>query len=277
MSAKLMPQTTIKDWLQSASDKLATLNVQTNRLDAEIILASTLDVGRTFLHAHPEQTLDKKQHKIANHKLRLRLKRIPIAYITGSKEFYGRMFKVTRDTLIPRPESETIITLLKSLLKPTDTLSLVDIGTGSGCLGITAKLELPNLKVTLIDISTKAIKIAKINAKALSTEVSIVRNNLLDKYKKKPDVIIANLPYVDKTWPTSPETIHEPSVALFADDHGEALIKKLIKQSINLINKDGYIIIESDPSQHNSLIEYATSNGFNLQEKIGYILAFKLN
>jgi len=273
-----MPQMpTIKTWLGFASDKLQTANIQTNRLDAEIILANILKVNRTYLHAHPEQIIDAKQYKLANRNLNKRFKNFPIAYITGHKEFYGRDFIVNKSTLIPRPESENIIDILKSIvqnLKSTD-INLVDIGTGSGCLGITAKLEYPNLNVTLIDISSEALKIAKKNAKLLSAEVDIKKSNLLKNYHKTANIIVANLPYVDKSWQTSPETAYEPRIALFAPDNGQMLIKQLICQTNQTLATNDYLIIESDPRQHQSLINFALKNKLELNQQVGYILAFK--
>jgi release factor glutamine methyltransferase len=276
-----MPQMpTIKTWLGLASDKLQTANIRTNRLDAEIILANILKVDRTYLHAHPEQIVDTKQYKLATRNLNKRLKNIPIAYITGQKEFYGHDFKVNKNTLIPRPESEDIIDILKEILKPSSNshltlANLIDVGTGSGCLGITAKLECPNLNVTLIDISAKALKVARENAKLLSSKVTIKKSNLLKSYKQTADIIIANLPYVDVSWQTSPETAYEPRGALFAADNGQLLIKQLIAHTNQSLVMNGYLIIESDPCQHQSLIAFAKQNNLELQKQTGYILAFK--
>ena len=116
---------------------------------------------RTYLHAHPDDEIDPRRVDIAEARLNLRLDRVPLAYILGYKEFYGRKFKVSPQVLVPRPESEAIIELLK---KFNASGRLIDIGTGSGCLGITAKLELPQLDVVLSDVSDQALHIAQHNA-----------------------------------------------------------------------------------------------------------------
>ena len=270
------PTPAIKDWLSSATSKLSAAGIDTARLDAEIILAFVLNSNRIYLHTHPEQIIYATQYKLANRKLSLRLKNIPIAYITGCKEFYGRDFLVTKNTLIPRPESETIIDNLKKIVGQNDQLNLADIGTGSGCLGITAKLEMPNLNVTISDISPNALKIASKNADILSADVKIKKSNLLTKFNEKLDIIIANLPYVDKTWERSPETAYEPKSALFAGDKGKSIIKDLITQSHDMLNSRGYLIIESDPVQHQSLIEFAKKFNFELINKDNFILTFRL-
>ena len=277
MNAKLMPQMpTIKEWLEFASKKLLIAGIPTNNLDAEIILAECLGVGKTYLHAHPEQLILKSKYNLINKKLNIRSKRLPIAYILGKKEFYGREFRVNKNTLIPRPESEAIVDSLKEIIQKNDRLTLIDVGTGSGCLGITAKLEFPNIKVTLIDVSNKALKVAKNNAKLLSADVCIKKNNLSNKYKEKSDIIIANLPYVDKTWLRSPETAYEPPLALFANENGISLIKELMAQANSLLNDNGFLIIEADPKQHQSLIEYSKKLQFKLIDNIGYVLVFEL-
>jgi release factor glutamine methyltransferase len=268
----------IKAWLAFAAQQLSDLDIDTARLDAEIILANILNVDRTYLHAHSEQELDPKQYKLANHNLQLRLRHMPVAYITGQKEFYGRQFIVNKNVLIPRPESETMVESLKSIigsLKPNEIINLVDIGTGSGCLGITAKLEIPQLNVTLIDISSKALKVAKLNAKSLSAEIDIKKSNLLKKYNQTADIIIANLPYVDKIWDRSPETDYEPRNALFAADKGLATIKKLINESNNKLTIGGYLILEAEPHQHLPIIEYAQKSGLKIINQTGFIATFK--
>jgi len=264
----------IKDWLSDASVKLAKVGIDSAKLDTEIILANCLGKNRTYLHAHPEAEIKNNALKKAEAMIDKRVCRIPIAYIIGHKEFYGRSFFVNESTLIPRPESETIIEILKNIYSKKTT-KLVDVGTGSGCLGITAKLEIPALDVTLVDISSEALKVAKMNAKSLSAQIIALQSDLLANYIQKADIIIANLPYVDKTWKRSPETNHEPSLALFSDDNGKEIIKRLFIQATTKLSKDGFIIIEADPTQHDDLIRFANNSLFTLFTRQDYIIAFK--
>lgn len=275
MNANWLPQMpVIKDWLTDASLKISKAGIPSPDLDAEIILSNCMLKNRTYLHAHPEAEIDTKTLSKADEIIEQRLKRVPLAYLFGYKEFYGREFQVTKDTLIPRPESETIIDILKQI--NTDKISnLIDIGTGSGCLGISAKLEEPGLDVTLSDVSPEALKIAKINADRLMAAVDLMESDLLANINNKFDIIVANLPYVDKNWTRSPETNYEPSLALFADNHGKQLIEKLVIQSINALNKYGYLIIEADPEQHPGLIQFATEKSFKLFIQQDYIIAFR--
>ena len=198
---------TIDSWLRDTSSELADAMVPNARLDAEIILAHTISRPRTWLHAHGNEALDPRRRDIADARIQLRLERVPVAYIIGHKDFYGRRFRVTPDTLIPRPESEALIELAKKYAAPDGRA--VDIGTGSGCLGITLKLELPALSMTLSDISKKALAVAEQNAATHKADVRLLHSDLLDDYPLQAHLMIANLPYVDPSWPdNAPELIH---------------------------------------------------------------------
>ena len=261
---------TMTQWLQEAYNELLKIGIPSARLDAELILADSLQRDRTYLHAHSDDSLEASVEVAADAQLIRRLGRQPIAYLIGRKEFYCRDFTVSAATLIPRPESEAIIDTLKDLLStdrsPSSNrpLRLVDVGTGSGCLGITAKLEIPELEVSLLDISQPALEIAHQNAERLKADVTIISSNLLKAYQLKANIIIANLPYVDRTWHCSPETAFEPEIALFADDAGLTLIKQLIDQTPAKLRPSGLLILEADPRQHQAIIDYADKRGLGL-------------
>lgn len=270
----------IKDWLKEATDELTAAGIPTARLDAELILAHTLRRSRTSLHAHPEDKLTERQRDISDARLSLRLDRVPVAYIIGHKEFYGHRFTVNSATLIPRPESESLIELLKKAVPQNlnllgDAVRLVDVGTGSGSLGITAKLLYPELSVTLIDNSRHALKVAEKNAEELGADVNILQSDLLALYPFEANIIIANLPYVDPEWERSPETEHEPAQALFATHHGLSLIFELLIQTRTSLAPGGSLILEADPVQHTAIIERARSHGLLLKDQDGYGLLFE--
>ncbi len=277
MSANSKPKTsTVNYWLRGAAEELANIGITPALLDAEIILAHTLRKSRTWLHAHGEDEIGMRELDIANARLQLRLDRTPIAYIIGHKEFYTRLFKVTPSVLIPRPESEELITTLKEYI-PAHAKRLVDVGTGSGCLGITAKLELPQLDVTLADISRHALKVAESNAINLGAGVTCLKSDLLASVPGMFDIILANLPYVDRSWERSPETNSEPELALFADNHGLALIERLIAQASPQLTPGGLLLLEADPEQHMRIREYAESSDFQHITTIGYCVALRRN
>lgn len=205
----------------------------------------------------------------------------------NSKDFYGREFIISPDVLIPRPETEAIIDEIKLLAgqaylpgmksperKLPDNPLILDVGTGSGCIAITLKLEIPSAELMGLDISDKALRVARNNAKKLGASVDFIGSDLLDNYQgKEPDVIVANLPYVDENWDwLDKESLSkEPSIALYAEDGGMELIKKLLLQ-IKDRKWRSTIFLEADPCQHAVLIEFAEKLGFKHQKTNGYIL-----
>lgn len=268
----------ISAWLKDATKQLKDIGIESARLDAELILAETLRKSRTYLHAHLDEEVDPRRIDIAYARLRLRLDRVPIPYIIGHKEFYGREFQVSPAVLIPRPESEDIITAFLEISAGdiSGDKALIDVGTGSGCIGITIKLERPDISVTLSDTSDQALAIAQKNADLLDAPVKVEIQDLLSGQVEPLDYIIANLPYVDREWQVSPELKHEPESALFADGGGLKLITELIEQSPLHLRKDGYMLLEADPDQHDRIIEFARQFGFNHQKTTGYCLVLRL-
>lgn len=269
---------TISDWLKTATKSLKVANIPSPRLDAELILANTLRKNRTYLHAHLDEEIDPRRLDIANARLDLRLGRVPIAYILGYKEFYGRRFAVSPSAvLIPRPESEDMISLFLELTAGEITKkTLIDVGTGSGCLGITAKLERDNLSVILSDISRPALKIAEKNADILNADVTTQQQSLLNGQLEPVDYIFANLPYVDRDWDVSPELQYEPEIALFAENEGLRVILELISQTPRCLTAGGLLFIEADPQQHDRILNEARKSGLQKEKSLNYILVLRL-
>lgn len=268
----------ISTWLKHAAEHLKNAGITSAQLDAELLLANTLRKNRTYLHAHLDEEVDPRRVDIAEARLSLRLDRVPLAYILGKKEFYGRNFSVSPSVLVPRPESEEMINMLLKLA-PQDNQprTLIDVGTGSGCLGITAALELPdNWHVVLSDISSKALSVAEKNAKKLGAKVFTQKQSLLLGQFEKLDCILANLPYVDKDWKnTSPELRHEPPEALYAGEGGLKLIRELIQQAPKHLADQGLLLIEADEEQHQTIVAFGNQNGFLHLETSGLIVALR--
>ncbi len=209
--------------------------------------------------------------------------RLPLAYQRGMKDFYGRDFVVTPDVLIPRPETEMIIDIVLSLVgkpylpgvRPSEArlprnITVVDVGTGSGCIAITLKLEIPDATIIATDISRKALKVARDNAKKHDVSIEFVESDLLVNVDRIPDLVVANLPYVDKDWEWIDKKALsvEPQKALYADDHGLELILQLIDQVC--VKKIRHLILEADPCQHETIVEYANKKGLKLVETRGF-------
>ena len=219
---------------------------------------------------------------------------LPKAYREGCVDFYGRKFKVTPDVLIPRPETEMIVDSVLSLSGKAylpgvkapkaevdcDNLTIVDVGTGSGCIATTLCLELPKAKVFAVDISGKALGVAKENAENLGADVTFLHADLLSGISGKNIngdlVVVANLPYVDREWEwLDREALSfEPEEALYAGDGGTALYKRFFREVGEIIFGKAFVVVEADPCQHKGLIKYAESLGFRHIETRGFALVF---
>ena len=290
----------VNSWLKKASSSI-------DRLDAELILASIFDKDRTFLHAHADEELTAEQQKVVDDMLLRRQKHEPLAYILGYKEFYGHKFYLTRDVLIPRPETEALVDIASELyqklstdaIKPVKTtgaakaaqtvqsgepIKILDLGTGSGCIALSLASKLSqstknhaepeaNIQIVASDISAKALACAEYNAQKLQIKsISWVKSNLLKSkaFKNQTfDIIVANLPYVDKAWPWIDKNTlkYEPKLALYASNYGLGLIKNLIDKAPKYLKKGGFLVLEADICQHQAILDYAAEKN-KLQEYV---------
>jgi release factor glutamine methyltransferase len=198
----------------------------------------------------------------------------PVAYILGFKEFYGRNFIVNEYVLVPRPETESFIELLGALASvrpPKGIYNVLDMGTGSGCLAITVKLEFPHLSVFATDISKPAITTAIKNSRDHDASIQFKVQSLLLGDKQGYDIILANLPYVPDNM-TDPSIMREPEIALFSGtdglNHYRQLFEQLEPKHIR------YIMCESLVVQHKSLEELAVKAGYKLTKTDGLVQLF---
>lgn len=205
----------LKDWLDQAVKRLESAGIGSARLDALILLEDDLQKDKSFLLAHPELVLSVTRRKRLDSKLKRRARHVPMAYIRGFSEFYGRRFKVNKYVLEPRPESETMIDLLKRLHLP-EPVFIADVGTGSGCLGITAALEIKNSRVDLYDIDASALAVAKHNSALHELKLKAYKKDLLKNPARFYDVVLANLPYVPDNYQINQAAAMEPRIAILA-------------------------------------------------------------
>ncbi|MCK5476198.1 MAG: peptide chain release factor N(5)-glutamine methyltransferase [Candidatus Pacebacteria bacterium] len=282
----------IQQALKKAATELNLFNIPSASLDAEVLLLEALNrnvvrndnekLDKNWLYAHNNHKLTEKEEELFNNFIDQRKKHKPVAYIINRKEFFGYEFYVNENVLIPRPETELIVEEVLKIITGVNSLehknySLIDIGTGSGCILISILNELrKNKKNDLIkqsiaiDISKKAIEIATINAKRYSLENNIKFIN--KDFKKELDqklfsssnhfVITANLPYItDNNYEKLDKNVkdYEPKIALTSGTQGLDDIKNMLylisKISIK-INQKIYLLIEADPDQINVIKEY---------------------
>lgn len=228
------------------------------------------------LHGDEEMRVSDFDIKRAEKMIKMRREGMPIAYILQKKEFYGRDFLLgdPKTVLIPRPETETIIDLTKQL-KPKPR-KILDVGTGSGCIAITLGLEVPKAQIIGLDISKKALEIANKNKEKFGLDnVHFLRSDLMKNIEGNFDLIVANLPYVDKKWQwlDLKSLSFEPGLALYAEDAGLKLIYELFDQVKMRCKK---IMLEADPCQHKAIKNHAKTLGFQHDLTDGYILQFSV-
>lgn len=233
-------------------------------MEAELLLSAVVQKDRTWILAHGEKQLTPAQGKRFDQLLKRRQKREPIAYLIGRWSFYGREFLTDKRALIPRPETELLV---EEALKLVDEKTLVwDVGTGTGAIAIAMALG-TKAPIVASDVSTKALTLAKQNAKRHKAKIAFLKADLLDaniqrviERSKKPRLLVlANLPYLpltDKTKLDKDVTKYEPTSALFTKEHGNFLIHKLFKQCSRFPTKPGTlltILAEFDPPQAETL------------------------
>jgi len=237
---------TLRDALRQTAERFERHGVSSPRLNAEVLLTHCLSVGKTYLYTHDERELTGEEAQKLEDFVYERISGVPVQYIVGRQEFFGRYFTVNPAVLIPRPETEFIVEAMLGLRPPAGS-RIIDVGSGSGCIGITLALELPQSQVTLTDISLEALRVARLNAENLGARVSIACMDLLDAATGPFDFIVSNPPYVSRK-ETSRLQIevreHEPEVALYGDDDGLAAFRRLAPSAARLLRPGGYLIAE---------------------------------
>lgn len=235
-------------WLTKAEYRLAQAGVESPRLEAQVLAAHALGRDRSWVVAHPEEPVDPWSFGWS---LWRRANREPLAYIVGEREFYGRPFAVDRNTLIPRADTEVVleealaVADLLATAKGDAGLDVLDIGTGSGVLAASLKLERPGLRVTGCDISPGALTVAWVNGALLGAEVRWVESDLYDKVDGEFDLVVSNPPYVATAAALEPEVaLHEPHSALFAKEDGMEFYRRLAEESPGRIRSGGRLVIE---------------------------------
>lgn len=265
-------------WLSKTTRRLAEAHIEMARLDALVILGDVTGKSRAHLLAHPELELTAVQEKELQKLLNRRIKHEPLAYLRNKVEFYGRELAINSHVLVPRPESEAIIELLKAHHKETNFSTVVDVGTGSGALAITAALELPSCQVFGLDIDQKCLEIASRNATSHEAKVDLRFGNLLEPLSKDrlvgPIALLANLPYVPDDYQINQAAKHEPKLALFGGKDGLDLYRAMFDQFKKYSNKSIFVFTESLDFQHDELMNIARAQHYKEIANEGLVQVF---
>ncbi|HLW98805.1 MAG TPA: peptide chain release factor N(5)-glutamine methyltransferase [Candidatus Acidoferrales bacterium] len=240
--------------LRDGIRRLEVAGVPSAPLAAELLLLHTLGRDRAWIYAHPEETVSPEQMSSFFEFIAARVAGTPTQYLTGKQEFWGLEFEVTRDVLIPRPETEHVIEVALERLGETRCnapLRVADIGTGSGCIAVALAKELPAARIYSTDISAAALAVARRNAElhGVADRILFVESNLLEAVSVPAqfDLIVSNPPYIGRSEAqTLPMDVraHEPEVALFGGEDGLALYPSLIKQAGERLAPGGLLVLE---------------------------------
>ncbi len=242
---------TVKDFLNQKTEDIIPL------------LCFVLDKNTSYLFTHSNTILSAEQLTKLNALILKRKQGVPFAYLVGFKDFYHLRFKVNQHTLIPRPETETLIDISLDLIKNTSK-KILDLGTGSGIIAITLKSKLPQCNVTATDLSKEALKIAKQNATDNHGEVVFLQSDWFENVLGKFDLIISNPPYIEKG-DSHLKKLHDPMSALVADDNGLKDIKNIIKHAPDFLNQNGFLLLEHGYNQQSQIVELLDKNFKNIQ------------
>lgn len=260
----------INDWLIKNTELLNKAGVGSARLDCLVLLEDSLHKERSWILANPETEIDKTTLEKLDVQIKQRSKNIPLAQVRSKTEFYGREFIITKDTLEPRPESETMIDLLKALKLPKKP-KMADVGSGSGAIGITAAIEIPSSVVDFIEIDKNALEINKQNAKKHAVKGTFWASDLFSGNPTKYEVLLANLPYVPDHYVINEAALNEPQIAIFGGEDGLDLYRRMFS---TLNGKPKYILTESLPFQHQELADIAEEYGYKLLKTDDFIQCF---
>ncbi|HHS99939.1 MAG TPA: peptide chain release factor N(5)-glutamine methyltransferase [Thiomicrospira sp.] len=263
----------IETVLKSAQNQLIQAGlVDSPQLDAELLLSNILQVNRTYLFTWPEKQLNPSELEQFQADLNKRLDGQPIAHIIGYREFWGLELKVTKDTLIPRPDTETLIECvlnLESLNQTSKNCSILDLGTGSGAIALALKSEKPHCSITAVDQSQPALDVAIQNAQRNQLNVEFLHSDWFSAVDNQIyDCIVSNPPYIEKNDPhlQQGDVRFEPLSALASGSDGLDDIRLIINQAWSHLQPQGWLIIEHGYNQAEAIQQlFEQSNYTKLQ------------
>jgi release factor glutamine methyltransferase len=248
---------TVREALDAATLELGSSS-STPRRDAELLLMRVLGWDRAALLTRRERELAGSEPAQYRALLSRRLAAEPIQYIAGVQEFFGLDFKVTRDVLIPRPETEHVVEAVLDRVDRAQTVRIVDVGTGSGAIAVALARALPNSQITAVDLSHPALEIARENAErhGVSERMRLLHGDLLEGFAPRSfDAVVSNPPYVAESEVLEAQVRdYEPASALFAGPTGLEIYERLIPQAREVLKPDGWLILEIGYGQRDALL-----------------------
>jgi len=255
----------IVDNLRDGYKILKKNSISSYKIDSEILMSQTLEISREELILNLEKKVNFKEKEKYFNFINRRKKNEPIAYITRNKFFWRDKFLIDKNVLIPRPDSEHLVEQTLKLIKKDHTKRILDVGVGSGCLTISILKERPYCKCDAVDVSKKALKLAKMNANLhqLANRINFYKTDVDNFYNDKYDLIISNPPYINKHKIKYLGAInYEPKIALDGGLDGLEVVRKVISKSKYLLKLNGKLILEIGSDQRYRVINFLKEKKF---------------
>lgn len=260
---------TVREAVQAGVDRLRENRIETPYLDATVLLAETLGMGKEKLFASFSDLLPESSFEAFQQALDKRISGFPVSYIRHKKEFFGRIFYVDDRVLVPRPDTEIIVESVLALTGGFDRPRILDLCTGSGCIAVTVACECGilgrEISLTGSDISKGAGAVFRQNALTLyGRKIPFIRSDLFESIEGKFDIIVSNPPYLTEMemegfrtmgWP-------EPELALNGGNDGLDCIRRIIKKSVEYLERNGYLLLEASPDQMNAVASLLQKEDF---------------
>ena len=248
--------TILREVIQQLEAPMATADIPDARLEAEVMVMNVMRVPRHRIYAYFEEEVPEEAEKVLGELVERRLKREPLAYIMGHKEFYGVDLLVAPGVLIPRPETEGLVeqALFASMMRMEEgSFVIADPGTGCGTIAVSLAIHLPAAHIVATDLYETALRVAEVNVQRhnVADRVTLLQGDLLEPLPQPADLVVANLPYIrsEVIDTLQPEIQFEPREALDGGPDGLDLIKRLLQQAATKVKPNGAILLEVDPEQ----------------------------
>jgi release factor glutamine methyltransferase len=257
----------INTLLEEFTPSMTQKGIENPQRELRLIVAHVL--SRPYEQIYFEDDIQITEQELTKIKecIKLRLKHMPLAKILGHREFWGLPFCVTMDTLDPRPETETLLEALENLYSDKSLpLKILDLGTGSGCLLLSALTIFPLAEGLGVDISHKALHIAQKNARQLklNQRCTFIYSDWFSAVEGTWDIILSNPPYISEGTPLSKETLYDPKLALFAPENGLMAYRLILEGASDFLATNGVLVFEVGAGQHLDVMDLAAHNGFRL-------------
>ncbi len=261
-------KTTLLEVLQSTTAYFAKHQIENPRLNAEQLLAHTLRLSRMDLYLEFERNLAENELGPLRDLVKRRGQGEPLQHLLGTVEFCGHTFAIDKRAMVPRPETEELVELLKSEIRSQRSdFRMIDVGTGSGVIALSLAAKFPEAETYAIDISEDALSLARENAAQLrlSERVRFQKTDLLENLSERFDLIVANLPYISMQdrHLLAREVLHDPEVALFGGPGGDELVQKLIEQAPAHLEPGGLLALEIGLGQAEGLSDFLRQKNYH--------------